>query len=66
MPEKKKKKPEDAQKRVASLSESELRQLASTVENQPAGGGAIVVIGVLFLVLIILELVGVTDIFKQI
>ena len=35
------------------------------MQNAPAGGGALVIIGVVFLVLIILEFVGVIDIFKR-
>lgn len=58
--------PELAAERVAALSDAELQQLAAHIETQPAAGGAIAVIGVVFLVLLILELVGVTDIFKKI
>lgn len=52
--------------RVASLSDSELRRLASEMENAPAGGDALAVIGAVFLVLLILEVVGVIDIFKRV
>jgi hypothetical protein len=54
-----------AAERVAQLSDAELQQVAMNIENQPAGGGALVVIGVVFLVLLILELVGVTNIFTS-
>jgi hypothetical protein len=58
--------PEVARLRVAALSASELEALAGRVEEAPAGGsGAIAVLGVTFLVLLILELVGVIDIFKH-
>ncbi|HEY0973903.1 MAG TPA: PA2779 family protein [Solimonas sp.] len=57
---------EAAALRVASLSDTELRQLAGQIEQQPAGAGAIEVIGVVFLVLLILELVGVINIFNRI
>lgn len=57
--------PAAAAERVASLSDAELRELALQIESQPAGGDAIAVIGVVFLVLLILELVGVIDIFKK-
>jgi hypothetical protein len=40
--------------------------LEGSLDRQIAGGDAIAVIGVVFLVLLILELVGVTDIFKSI
>lgn len=55
-----------AAERVAQLSDAELQNLAQTIDSQPAGAGVLVVIGVVFLVLLILELVGVTDIFKRI
>ncbi|NKF23928.1 PA2779 family protein [Solimonas marina] len=58
--------PTDAQDRVASLSNEELSQLAQNINEQPAGGdGLFVVLGVVFLVLVILELVGVTHIFSS-
>ncbi len=57
--------PAMAQQRVASLTDSELLQLESQMQQLPAGGGALGVIGAVFLVLLILELVGVTDIFKK-
>jgi hypothetical protein len=51
--------------RVANLSDLELQKMATDMQNAPAGGGALVIIGVVFLVLIILEFVGVIDIFKR-
>ena len=51
--------------RVARLTDSELQSLADRMEQMPAGGDALAVIGVVFLILIILELVGVIDIFKK-
>lgn len=51
--------------RVARLTDSELRSLAERMDQMPAGGDALAVIGIVFLVLIILELVGVIDIFKK-
>ncbi len=56
----------DAALRVASLSDTELRQLAGEIQQQPAGAGVIGVLGVVFLVLLILELVGVTNFFTRI
>ncbi|SEQ38643.1 hypothetical protein SAMN04488038_10623 [Solimonas aquatica] len=54
-----------AQARVASLSAAELRELAQNIHQQPAGGdGVFVVLGVVFLVLVILELLGVTHVFR--
>lgn len=56
----------DIQERVRSMTDAELIQLDGAIDSQIAGGDAIGVIGVVFLVLLILELVGVTDIFKAI
>lgn len=58
--------PAAAQERVAGLTDTELARLESELENLPAAGGAIEVIGVVFLVLLILELVGAIDLFKSI
>lgn len=52
--------------RVANLSDAELQQLAMNIGSQPAGGDAIAVIGIIFVVLLILELVGVTNVFTAI
>jgi hypothetical protein len=55
-----------AEQRVNSLTPSEVAQLQPQLDNLPAGGdGLLVVIGVVFIVLIILELVGVTNIFSK-
>jgi hypothetical protein len=51
--------------RVARLTDSELHSMAGRMNQMPAGGDALAVVGVVFLVLIILELVGVIDIFKK-
>lgn len=58
--------PLDAQARVASLSDAELLRMQGELDRLPAGGDAIAVIGVVFLVLLILELVGVTNIFNRV
>ena len=57
--------PEAVAQRLAALSDVELQQLAATMGDDPAGG-ILAVIGVVFVVLIILEVVGVTDIFSKI
>ena len=51
--------------RIAALSDSEVHSLAKQMQDAPAGGDAIAIIGVVFLVLLILELVGIIDIFKK-
>jgi uncharacterized protein DUF6627 len=51
--------------RLAGLTDSELSTLADKLEQAPAGGDVLAVIGVVFVVLLILEAVGVIDIFKK-
>ncbi len=59
--------PADAVTRAAALSDAELAQVAEQMQTLPAGGDSLfAVIGIVFLVLLILELTGVTDIFKKI
>lgn len=58
--------PADAYQRVDGLTEQELAYASERLEDLPAGGSAIYVIGVVFLVLLILELVGVTNVFNRI
>jgi len=57
--------PAVVESRVAALTDSELRMLAGKVAEAPAGADALAVIGIVFLVLLILEAVGVIDIFKK-
>jgi Skp family chaperone for outer membrane proteins len=52
--------------RLATLSDSELRDLSDQMQKAPAGGDVLVLVGAVFVVLLILELVGVIDIFKKI
>lgn len=58
--------PGDAEGRIASLSDAELIQLQGQLDRLPAGGDALVVVGVVFVVLLILELVGVINVFNRI
>ena len=57
--------PAEVDARVAALSTEELRQLKLQIDELPAGG-LLAVIGVVFVVLLILELVGVTNVFTKI
>jgi hypothetical protein len=57
--------PAAVEARIARLTDPELRTLAERMEQLPAGGDALAVIGIVFLVLVILEVVGVIDIFKK-
>ena len=54
-----------ATERVAALTDQELQLLAEDLESLPAGGSALAVVGVVFIVILILELVGVIDIFSK-
>lgn len=56
----------DARERVAALNDQELMLLADRLEELPAGGDLLAIVGITFIVILILELVGVTDIFKKI
>jgi hypothetical protein len=58
--------PVAAQTRVAALSDAEVAKLADDLENAPAGGDALALVGAVFVVLLILELTGVIDIFKKV
>jgi hypothetical protein len=51
--------------RIQGLSDAELVTLQDQIDKQVAGGSALGVIGAVFLVLMILELMDVTDIFKS-
>ena len=57
--------PDAAGLRIAALTDSELTQLQHHLNDLPAGSNALAVLGVVFLVLIILELVGVTNVFSK-
>ncbi|MDX1516473.1 MAG: PA2779 family protein [Woeseiaceae bacterium] len=51
--------------RLQGLTDAELLALENRIDTEIAGGDALGIIGAVFLVLLILELVGVTDIFKS-
>lgn len=55
-----------AKARVASLSDAELQQLDGRLAELPAGAGLLEVVGIVFVVLLILELVGVINIFNRV
>ncbi|HQW10149.1 MAG TPA: PA2779 family protein [Steroidobacteraceae bacterium] len=57
--------PEAAHERAAALTDTELAGFAAQLENAPAGGEILAVIGLVFVVLMILEFTGVIDIFKK-
>lgn len=51
--------------RLARLTDAELNALAKRVDEMPAGAGILEVVGIVFVVLLILEAVGVIDVFKK-
>lgn len=57
--------PAAATARVAGLSDAELARVAGQLDELPAGGDLLAVVGIVFVVLLILELTGVIDIFKR-
>lgn len=52
-------------RRLAALTDTEIAALTDRMEQMPAGGDVLAVIGIVFVILVILELVGVIDIFKK-
>ncbi|MBT8430274.1 MAG: PA2779 family protein [Gammaproteobacteria bacterium] len=58
--------PTEVDARVAALSTEELQMLSMQLDELPAGGSLLAVIGVVFVVLLILELVGVTNVFTKV
>jgi hypothetical protein len=58
--------PDLVRERLDAMTEMELQQLAANLDTDPAGGGALAVIGVVFVVLLILELTGITNIFRTV
>lgn len=57
--------PSQAAARAAALDDVELAQLADRMESAPAGGDALAIIGIVFLVLLILDYTGVVKIFRR-
>ena len=57
--------PADAQARVQALSPAELERLNRHLGDLPAGGSILGLLGAVFVVLLVLELLGVTDVFSR-
>lgn len=55
-----------AAERVAALTDSELQQLSTDIDNLPAGSGVVELALVVLLILILLEIVGAINIFPKI
>ena len=55
--------PEQAKARVASMTDSEVAPVSTKIDQLPAGGDALGFLLLVFLILIITDILGVTDIF---
>lgn len=55
--------PEDVQQRVLVMSDAEVLQMSEQMDQMPAGAGALELLVLLFLVFVILDIAGVTDVF---
>lgn len=58
--------PASVELRLGALTDTELEQLAQHIDGAPAGGNALAIIGIVFLVLLLLEYTGTIDIFKKV
>jgi hypothetical protein len=55
--------PADARARVAALSDEELRTLGTQLDSLPAGGNVVGVLFSVFVILLVTDLLGLTDVF---
>ena len=55
--------PEEAEARVAALSDAEVDRIAGQIDSMPAGKGVIEVILIVFLVLLLTDILGFTNVF---
>ena len=55
-----------AQLRVDTMSEQEIQQMAASMDEMPAGAGFVETLVLAFLILIVLEVTGVTDVLPNI
>ncbi|WP_028487309.1 DUF6627 family protein [Thiomicrorhabdus chilensis] len=55
--------PEEVQQRVAALTDAEVAQLNHQMEQIPAGGDVLGLVVLIFLVFIVTDIIGATDIF---
>ncbi|MGB5451634.1 MAG: PA2779 family protein [Sedimenticolaceae bacterium] len=58
--------PSEVDARIAALSTEELQILSAQLDELPAGGSLLAVVGVVFVVLLILDLTGVTNVFTKV
>ena len=55
--------PQQAQARVASMTDNEVVSMAGKIDELPAGGGGVELVLIIFLVFIITDILGITDVF---
>ncbi|UJF21441.1 PA2779 family protein [Shewanella sp. OMA3-2] len=55
---------DDAEMRIASMTDQELNQLNTQMNEMPAAAGIVGVVVTVLVVLVVLDLVGVTDVFS--
>ena len=58
--------PVEVDARVAALSTEELQMLSMKLDELPAGGSLLAVVGIVFVVLLILDFTGVTNVFTKV
>ncbi len=58
--------PEQVVERVHNLSDQELLELEGAIDEHAAGGDLLAVLGIVLVVLIVLDLLGVTNVFRAI
>lgn len=57
--------PDDAAARIAALTPAELTMLQGKIDSMPAGADVLAVLGIVLVVFIVLELLGVTNVFTS-
>ncbi|WP_434985419.1 PA2779 family protein [Vreelandella zhaodongensis] len=55
--------PDDVEARVAALSDAEAKQMAEQLEQLPAGAGVIGALFAVFIILLITDILGLTDVY---
>ncbi|MCL7930022.1 PA2779 family protein [Halomonas llamarensis] len=55
--------PEEVKARVAALSDSEAKQMAQQLEAMPAGAGVIAALFAVFVILLVTDILGLTDVY---
>lgn len=56
--------PDNARQRIAALSDEQVREIGNGIDQLPAGAGVLEILVAVVLVLVILDVVGVTNIFS--